>query len=52
MATVACAVQDAIGMEARKLIETDLLGGVLPAKDATALSAMVAPLEKAKGFLA
>lgn len=52
VATVTCAVQDSIGVEPGQLIETDLLGRVLPAEDATALPAVVAALEKAEGFLA
>ncbi|EAT90586.2 hypothetical protein HBH98_164770 [Parastagonospora nodorum] len=52
VATVTCAVQDSIWVEPSQLIETDLLGRVLPAENATALSAVVAALEKAEGFLA
>jgi len=50
MATVARAVQLALRVEACKLIEANLLGRVLPAKDAAALPAVVAPLEEAKGL--
>jgi hypothetical protein len=52
VATITCAVQDPVGMEACKLIELHLFGRVLPAEDATALPAVVAALEKAEGFLA
>jgi hypothetical protein len=52
MATVACTVQDAIGMEACQLIEPHLFVRVLPAEDATALPAVVATLEQAERFLA
>ena len=52
MATVTCAVELAVGVEACQLVEADLLGRVLPAEDATALSAVVATLEEAEWFLA
>jgi hypothetical protein len=39
-------------MEARKLIEAHLFGRVLPAEDATTLSAVMAALEEPEGFLA
>ena len=52
VAAIACTVQFAVGMETCKLVKTDLLGRVLPAKDATAFSAMMAALEEAERFLA
>jgi hypothetical protein len=45
-------MQHTVGMEPGKLVESNLLGGVLPTEDAAALPAMVATLEEAKGFLA
>jgi hypothetical protein len=45
-------MHDTVGVEAGKLIETNLLRRVLPAEDSTALSAVVAALKEAKGFLA
>jgi hypothetical protein len=52
VATITCTVQDPIGMEACKLVELHLFGRVLPAENATALSAVVTALEEAEGFLA
>jgi hypothetical protein len=52
MATIACTVEDTVRMEARKLIEAHLFGRVLPAEDATALSAVMAALEETEGLLA
>ena len=52
VAAIAGAMQFAIRVEACKLIETDLLGRVLPAEDATALPAVVAALEEAEGLCA
>jgi hypothetical protein len=42
----------AFRVETCELIETDIVARVLPAEDATALAAMVATLEEAKGLLA
>lgn len=50
-AAVASTMKNALRMETSKLIEPHLIGGMLPAKDAAALSAMVATLEEAEGFL-
>lgn len=52
VAAVTGAVPLALGVEARKLVETDLLGRVLRAEDATALSAVMAAVEQAKRCLA
>lgn len=52
IAAVACTVQLALGVEACQLIETDLLGRMLPAEDAAALPAVVATLEEAEGLCA
>lgn len=40
----------AFWVEASQLVETDLVGRVLPAEDAATLSAVMATLEEAKGF--
>lgn len=50
MTAIACTMQFALGVEACKLIETDLLGRVLPAEDAATLSAVMAALKEAEGF--
>jgi hypothetical protein len=52
MAAIACTVQVAFGMEASKLIETNLLRRMLPAEDATTLPAVMTALKEAKWFLA
>lgn len=52
VAAVAGTMPLALGVEARQLVEADLVARVLCAEDATALAAVVAALEEAKGFLA
>jgi hypothetical protein len=52
MAAIACTVQVAFGMEASKLIETNLLRRMLPAEDATTLPAVMTALKEAEWFLA
>jgi hypothetical protein len=52
VAAITGTVPVAFWMEAGELIETDVVARVLPAEDATALAAMVATLEEAKGLLA
>lgn len=52
MAAIAGAVPLALGVEACELVKTDLLGRVLRAVDATALSAVVTAVEEAKWRLA
>lgn len=52
VATIACTMQDTLGMESRQLVQAHLVGRMLPAVDAATLSAVVATLEEAEGFLA
>lgn len=51
-ATIARTMEHALRVEPSKLIKADLVGRVLPAKDATTLPAMVAALKEAEGLLA
>ena len=52
VAAITCTMPLAFRVEAGKLIETDLLRGVLCAEDAAALSAVMAAVEEAKWHLA
>jgi hypothetical protein len=52
VASVTGTVPVALRVEARKLVQTDLVARVLGAEDAAALPAVVTTLEEAKGFLA
>ena len=47
---IASTLQVALGVEACKLIEADLVGRMLPAEDTPTFSAMVATLKEAKRF--
>jgi len=50
VAAVAGTVPVAFWVEAGELVETHVVARVLPAEDAAALAAVVAPLEEAKGL--
>jgi hypothetical protein len=52
VATIAGAMPMTFWMETRKLVEADLIAGMLPAEDAATLTTVVAPLEEAEGFVA
>jgi hypothetical protein len=52
VAAVARTMQHTVGVEPGKLVESDLLGRVLPTEDAATLPAVMATLKEAEGFLA
>jgi hypothetical protein len=51
VAAVACTMHHTIGVEASELVETNLLGRMLPTEDSAALSAVVAALEETEWLL-
>jgi sialic acid synthase SpsE len=51
VAAVACTMHHTIGVESSELVETNLLGRMLPTEDPAALSTMVAALEETEWLL-